>query len=364
MCANLTTMGQQSNSTLSRFSAGLPTGRRALLQGGFFILVWPMFNVMFIAAVLHELGHLDVPRVGSLIAGFVATFTLAYALVLLGTISFPRALSEDRFWAQYALHIVAIVIAATIVGPGPTADEMANAPQPRVVPIVFTLFQITLYVVVKTLRLQRERHLAMQLNLRQAQVNVLRSQSNPHFLFNTLNLLASEIGRDPSTAREIVYDLADLLRDSMRAAEQEFITLEEEVRLATLYLTLQKKRFPERLAFEINVEDRARSQRVPSLILQPLVENVVKHVVAQSGELTTLNLSARINDNTLVIEVANNGQPIDLKTLQPGSGLRIVEETLSLHYQGTASMRFDSSGSGSRVSLAIPPERVLSGVAG
>lgn len=347
-------MGHESTQTLARTRPGIRIDRRTLLQAGFFLLVWPTFNVLFISSVLLHLDHLDVKLLAPISFALFASFALAYALVLTATRLLPSVFAEERFWSQLVLHIAAIFVAVQVFGTGPTASEIAQVPRPPVVPLVFSLFQITLYVAVKTLILQRERHLATQLNLRQAQVNMLRSQSNPHFLFNTLNLLASEIGRDPGNAREIVYDLADLLRDSMRAAEREFITLGEEVRLLTLYLALQQKRFPERLAFAVDIEDRASAVRIPSLLLQPVVENVVKHVVAQSNALTEVRVTAHTSGNALLVTVQDNGKRIDTNAINAGGGLRIVRDTLALHYHGQAEMRFDSDDSGSSVTISLP----------
>ncbi len=336
-------------------------GRRDIILGLFFVLVWPTFNLLFVSLVLLELGYLDDGALGGVALRIYPVFFLAYGVVLLLQRLFPVSLSEEKFWPQLALHIVAIFFASQFSGPILEQTRMVNLPQPAVIPLAFILFQITLFVAAKTLIIQREHHLATQLNLRQSQVNVLRSQSNPHFLFNTLNLLASEINRDPATAREIVYDLSDLLRESMKAAEQEFISLDEEVRLATLYLTLQQKRFPERLQFDVDVDGTCRKLPVPSLLLQPVVENVVKHVVAHSSEMTSLRLWAHRRDDSLLIGVQDNGPRIDTSTLTPRGGLRIVQETLALHYNGRANMLFESTGDGSRLTISLPLQYPLPG---
>ena len=213
---------------------------------------------------------------------------------------------------------------------------------------------MTLYVAVKTLLLQRDRHLATELTLRQAQINVLRSQTNPHFLFNTLNLLASEIGHNPDNARDIVYDLADLLRDSMRAAEREFTTLDEELRLVRLYLSLQQKRFPERLSYQVDVDDFCLSIPVPSLLLQPIIENVIKHVVARSSENTVITIRTSVHNENLEIVVSDTGPQTESRHWHPGGGLRIVDETLRLHYREQAALRLASSDKGGQVTVSLP----------
>jgi two-component system LytT family sensor kinase len=335
--------------------------RVALIKAVFFVLVWPTFNLLFVSLVMFQLGHLEFRVIGMIAIRLYTAFGLAYLLILLLQNLFPVALAEDKFWPQLALHIGALVVVGRNFEPMLARPEFADIPQPTVVPMVLILFQASVYVLLKNLLVQRERHLAMQLNLRQARINMLRSQSNPHFLFNTLNLLASEIKRDPANAQDIVYDLADLLRESMRAAEREFISLDEELRLVTLYLTLQEKRFPERLAFSLDIEDDCRRLVVPALLLQPVVENVTKHVVARSSDLVSLNLRAYTANDALVIRVEDSGPKLDAGSIKPTGGLHIVRETLALHYRGRASMAFESTAEGGRLTITLPLQETLPG---
>ena len=352
-------MQRQPAAILETHGPGQLAGRWPLIFGGVFVLAWPTFNLVFVALVLFQLGALDMEVLGGIALRMYATFGLAYVLIQLLQRLFPLALEEEKFWPQLLLHIAAIFFVGQLFGPMLTQTQVAQLPQPSVIPLVYTLFQITLFVLAKTLILQRERHLATQINLRQARLNTLRSQSNPHFLFNTLNLLASEIKRDPATAQDIVYDLADLLRESMRAAEREFIRLDEELRLASLYLEIQQKRFPERLDFNLDIEERCRRLIVPSLLLQPVIENVIKHVVSHSSSTTSLHLEAREEEDSLVIRVQDNGQRIDTDSLKPGEGLRILHETLALHYRKRANVAFESTAAGFQVTITLPRQQAL-----
>ena len=339
---------------LSDVETGITPGKRHLIQGGVFLLVWPTFNVLFISFVLLELDYLNGAVLRDIAFQLYTFFALAFVLILVIQLLLPAILLEEKFWPQLALHIGAIVLVGQFFGPNVVQTTLAEVPQPSIVPMVFMLFQVTLYVAIKTIILQRERYHAMKHNLRQSQINLLSSQSNPHFLFNTLNLLASEIGRNPINARDIVYDLSDLLRESIQGAEREVIGLEEEVRLATLYLTLQQKRFPDRVEFEIDVDDDCLALPVPSLLLQPVVENVVKHVVAYSNGMTSLRVSARRRADSLLVGVQDSGSEATPGPITPAGGLRIVRETLSLHYHGQADMAFDSTSDGTQVTISIP----------
>lgn len=352
-------MQRQPAASLETHGPDQLAGRWPLIFGGVFVLAWPTFNLVFVTLVLFQLGALDMEVLGGIALRMYATFGLAYVLIQLLQRLFPLALAEEKFWPQLLLHIAAIFFVGQLFAPMLTQTQVAQLPRPSVIPLVYTLFQITLFVLAKTLILQRERHLATQINLRQARLNTLRSQSNPHFLFNTLNLLASEIKRNPATAQDIVYDLADLLRESMRAAEREFISLDEELRLASLYLEIQQKRFPERLNFNLDIEERCRRLIVPSLLLQPVIENVIKHVVSQSSSKTSLHLGAREGEDSLVICVQDNGQRIDTDSLKPGEGLRILRETLRLHYRKRANVAFESTADGFRVTITLPRQQAL-----
>jgi hypothetical protein len=350
-------MQRQTAAIFENPGLGLFPGRWPVVFAGVFVLVLPTFNLLFVALVLFQLGVLEVNVLGSIALRMYMTFGLAYIVIRILQRLFPFKLSEEKFWPQLALHFAAIVSAGQFFGPILAGTQATQFPQPPVIPLVYISFQITLYVAVKTLILQRDHHLATQINLRQAQLNMLRSQSNPHFLFNTLNLLASEIKRDPATAQDMVYDLADLLRESMRAAECEFISLDEELRLATLYLAIQEKRFPERLAFNLDIEKRCERLIVPSLLLQPVIENVIKHVVSHSNGKTLLNLSARVESGSLSIGVQDNGPQIDTRTIKKGEGLRIVHETLGLHYGKKANVNFESTRDGGRVTITLPCQK-------
>lgn len=285
----------------------------------FFVLLWPTLNLLFVTAVMNEQGVASYAVMGSAALRLYLLFGLVYVVILLVKRAAPRIFASGRFLPEWLLHLVVFLLIAQLLGQffSPLLERANNAgiPQSRVAPLVLMTFQVTLFVAAKTILLQRERHLVTELTLRQAKINLLRSQSNPHFLFNTLNLLASEIPRHPETAREIVYDLADLLRDSMRATEQAMVPVSEEVRLVELYLGLQKKRFAERFAFSIQVADECAAIQLPPLLLQPLVENVIKHVVATSSRQTTLDLTVARDKDQLVISIRDNGPALTSRVL-------------------------------------------------
>jgi two-component system LytT family sensor kinase len=172
-----------------------------------------------------------------------------------------------------------------------------------------------------------------------AQLNALRYQLNPHFLFNTLNSVASLISKQQGPEAEtMVVSLSDFLRSTLRMDSGREITLEEEVKLQSLYLDIEKIRFPQRLKVTIDVPKPLLGACVPNLITQPLIENAIKHGVGRSSAPVHLELIARDWGGKLSIEVrddggnAKEGPPLGTQV-----GLRNVAERLRLRFgdQGT-----------------------------
>jgi len=327
---------------------------RKMYLGIFFVVVWPLFNLVLVSYIFVQYQVFADAPLFAIALRFFFVFVVVFTVVSLLEMKFPLALAAEKFWPQLLAHLGVLVLLFGFSDRAFKPQVLGDVPQIYVVPIVLLFFEVTLYVAVKTFLAQREQHFSTQLTLRQARINLLRSQSNPHFLFNTLNLLASEIGRDPDTAKEIVYDLSDLLRESMRAADLEFIAVREELRLAALYLGLQQKRFPDRMQFDIQVAPECELLQIPALLLQPVVENAVKHVVADSTKETRISIDVQLREQELVLKVLDTGPRVDHGAVQRGGGFRILGETLASHYPGAGRMTFTSSEAGGEVAIRLP----------
>jgi sensor histidine kinase YesM len=185
-----------------------------------------------------------------------------------------------------------------------------------------------------------DRIAALQAQANVAQLNALRYQLNPHFLFNTLNSVASLISKQMGAEAEtMVVSLSDFLRSTLRMDSGREITLAEEVKLQSLYLDIEKIRFPQRLAVTIDVPEALNNVCVPNLITQPLIENAIKHGVGRSSAPVHLEVIARDWGGKLSIEVrddggnAANGPPTGTQV-----GLRNVAERLKLRYGDRGSL--------------------------
>jgi LytS/YehU family sensor histidine kinase len=194
----------------------------------------------------------------------------------------------------------------------------------------------------------------------EARLEALRAQINPHFLFNAFNSIATLVRTRPEEAEAVVEDLSDLFRYTLRASKDDTATLAQEVQAARRYLAVEKARFRDRLTVEIDVPDRLRSVFLPSMTIQPLVENAVKHGVGRTQDTCVVTVTAEQNDGTLVLRVTDTGpgfETTDLDAvLDGGTGLANVHERLRLFFDGAAEMHLRAQGVELRLPLSAEPD--------
>ncbi|HWI85739.1 MAG TPA: histidine kinase [Sphingomonas sp.] len=195
---------------------------------------------------------------------------------------------------------------------------------------------------------------ALRRAAKNAELRSLRFQINPHFLFNTLNSLSAQVMTGRATEAEaMIQNLSHFYRASLAGDPTVDVTLAEEVRLQRLYLEIEAVRFPERLRTAIDIPDSLAGACVPGLILQPLVENAVKHGVSTTREPVTITIRAERVDGRLQLTVENdgNGTPRDGGT---GIGLANVRDRLTARFGDDAHMAAKSLDRGYRVTLTMP----------
>jgi signal transduction histidine kinase len=192
--------------------------------------------------------------------------------------------------------------------------------------------------------------------LAQAELRALRAQINPHFLFNTLNTIAALIAENPSAAEETTTRLAEVFRYALQASEREYARLGDELTFLRAYLDIERTRFGERLRVVERIEPGLDSVMVPSLLLQPVVENAVRHGIAPRPDGGTLTLSIRRDGHLLQVEVADDGPGIDddAPVSGTGFGLHSVRERVRAAGPPHAIEIESSPAHGTRVRLTVP----------
>lgn len=189
-------------------------------------------------------------------------------------------------------------------------------------------------------------------------MQTLRLQLQPHFLFNAMNTISSLVYENPRAADEMIARLSDLLRMTMRDSGAQEVTLEQELKLLDLYLDIMRARFEERLMVRINCDADTRGALVPQLVLQPLVENCIRHATDPETGAVQITVLARRDGDALVLEVSDNGPGVteQLATVNgSGIGLTNTAERLRQLYGGPHGLTLaNGTGKGLTVTVKLP----------
>jgi sensor histidine kinase YesM len=172
-----------------------------------------------------------------------------------------------------------------------------------------------------------------------AELDALQSKINPHFLYNALNSIADLSITDGTKARKMTIALADLFRYSINYSNHNYSTIKEELEMTEVYLAIEKIRFEDQLNYRITSTNDVNHYLVPRFVLQPIVENAVKHGLKATGQMTEISVDVRNGDGTLQIVVADNG-PAFPNELSPGYGVKSIYDKLDLLFPNTYEVHF------------------------
>jgi len=207
-------------------------------------------------------------------------------------------------------------------------------------------------------RRQEEREQQLRWLASRAELKALRAQINPHFLFNSLSVIAGLVHYQPEKADEAIEQLAQVFRYTLRKSEHEWALLGEEVEFVSAYLRIEQARFGERLQVEFDVDPAAAHLPIPAMSIQPLIENAVKHGVSAVEGHGTVGLRASLENGRLRLEVSDSGPGFppgfSLENGGEGHGLRNVMERLRGYYGDAARLSWESRTGGARVVLVLP----------
>jgi LytS/YehU family sensor histidine kinase len=186
----------------------------------------------------------------------------------------------------------------------------------------------------------------LQVQLADARLAALRTQLNPHFLFNTLHAVSALVERDPRGVRRMIARLSELLRTTLEGADEQEVPLSQELTFTHRYLEIMQIRFQGRLVIESQIEPGALDALVPNLILQPLVENAIKHGVSKIDDAGRIEIHAHRDGARLVMSVRDNGPRVGENGLRAGDGLglRNTRERLSELYGTEQSLTLRPAG--------------------
>lgn len=293
--------------------------------------------------------------------------------------SFPiRPLSWK--WSVHLLLAPLVVLATNTIGLGlnaafhvgasalgaPLSASLADAMVSRVMNVftlglplgcivyalIVALTQAAGYV--ERLRREKEHSSALQTQLARAERDALKMQVHPHFLFNSLNTISATLHEDPATADRMLTQLGDFLRLTLDHAHRASVPLAEEVDFNRRYLRIEQHRLEDRLVVRVDVPSGVAQASVPYLILQPLVENAIRHGIGQRVDPGTVTIRAARDGGDLVLDVVNTGPGLTSERRAGGIGLRNTRARLAQAYGEAASFSVDSVQGGVRARIRLP----------
>lgn len=220
--------------------------------------------------------------------------------------------------------------------------------------IVVLIFNLLKYY--QDMRERIKREMELQHLLKDAELQMLKSQINPHFIFNSLNSISALTLSSPDQAQQMVIKLSNFLRFSLGKDNSETNTLQEEIQNAELYIDIEKIRFGSKLNFSKTAEETCLQAHVPNLILQPLVENAIKHGLYQSLTDTTIALQCQKVEKMIYITLSNNFDAEYIPPKSTGIGIENVRKRLELVYERTDLMVIKKTKDTFEIALKIPVE--------
>ncbi|MGA9587625.1 MAG: histidine kinase [Terracidiphilus sp.] len=247
--------------------------------------------------------------------------------------------SSDFYWREVKYSLPICLVINFVVGLSVTSFETLR----------HRLQDATLELSTRQVEQERANKL-----LAEARLSSLESRIRPHFLFNTLNSIASLIPSDPKRAEDTVGKLASLLRFSISANKTSLVPLSQELTIVRAYLEIEATRFGQRLQYEISVPDGLGDFKVPPLALQTLVENSVKHVAAQRSQPASININGSQHDGHLELAVTDDGPGFSLAEISPDHGLGNLVGRLELLFGNSAQLNVKRVDGKTIVSIAVP----------
>jgi len=222
--------------------------------------------------------------------------------------------------------------------------------------LLYVLLVLFYYLIVyyRNFREKVERTAQLESMVKESELKALKSQINPHFLFNSLNSIASLTMTRPERAREMVVCLSEFMRYSLKSRNEERVSLKQELHNIELYLKIEKVRFGQKLIYHFDIEEEAGECLVPNLILQPIFENAIKYGVYEAIEPVEIRLKAVVVAEFLVLDIENDFDPDTVPTKGEGVGLRNIGSRIRVMYGRSGLLDVEKRMNTFHVHMKIP----------
>jgi len=228
--------------------------------------------------------------------------------------------------------------------------------------IMYVIYLIFFYAVnyYQSLKEKIKKESEYKALIREAELQALKSQINPHFLFNSLNSISSLTVSNPEKAQEMVINLSTFMRYSLMHNEKEMVSFSRELENIKLYLSIEKVRFGKKLNAEFEIDAQCMEAEIPNMILQPIYENAIKYGVYETTEQVTIKTICNCESNFLKITIVNDYDASTIKRRGEGIGLRNIRKRMEIIYNNPDLMKVTDHKTSFEVQLIIPQKQAVS----
>jgi two-component system, LytTR family, sensor kinase len=339
------------------------------------VLLWIVYGALIATPFLtrHEIpGTTISSRAGAIIIGVLIGGAWTLITWLIFQVAERLPFRRGKWVKPTIAHVGLFILCATLqaVATGVAAYIVSGGRMPRIDATLWSTGELAViaygtmaFVVYSLDSTRRAQTTELQLAAAnaaasEAKLHALRAQLRPHFLFNALNTVAMAIRRsDRQEALAVVLDLSGLLRTALERSGTELVSVADEVDFIRQYLEIQQIRFRDRLRVTWAIEESAQDAALPSMILQPLAENAVRHGIGKKVSGGEIRIRIATADDRLHIAVEDDGPGFPAEW-QPGVGLANVQTRLALHFGERATFHTSDAGAGASVRLSIPYTRM------
>ena len=228
--------------------------------------------------------------------------------------------------------------------------------------VMYAVFLVFFYAVnyYQSLKEKIKKESEYKALIREAELQALKSQINPHFLFNSLNSISSLTVSNPEKAQEMVINLSTFMRYSLMHNEKEMVSFSRELENIKLYLSIEKVRFGKKLNAEFEIDAHCMEAEIPNMILQPLYENAIKYGVYETTDQVTIRTTCKCEGNLLKIVIVNDYDSSTIKRRGEGIGLRNIRKRMEIIYNNPDLMKVTDHKTSFEVQLIIPQKQAVS----
>lgn len=323
---------------------------------------------VFIVGLFNKLN-------GSEISSELIYSLLSIYLIGISISHFYRAIINKLHWMKYSLgllvprvlssvfvlgiiiYLVQNVVLDVLIAHNSFEIDLVDA-FPKVINwtlllLLWSLFYF-LFHFINNYKKEEIKNLKWQAAKNEIELNKIKSQLNPHFIFNSMNSIRALVDENPVLAKDAITQLSNVLRNSLLMGRKKLIPLSDELKIVDDYLSLEKTRYEERLNIVKNIDKNSESFLVPPLMIQTLVENGIKHGTSKLPKGGTIEIYTKNNGNNLLIEIYNSGFYDETKESETGFGLVNTIQRLHLMYGEKAKFKIENVGEKVKTTLLIP----------